>query len=165
MGDDLSLPERNSVRTPMQWDDEENAGFSTASREHLIRPVVSEGPFSFQAVNAAEQRDRPGSLLDHVQRLVRVRRACPEVGWGACTVVETKETSVLALRYEWAGNRVVVLHNLADKPVQVALNGGDVETLRPLMSSDGDRAARDPGAPVPLGPFGFVWFRADGERR
>src|ERR671913_1725629 len=71
MGDDLSLPERNSVRTPMQWADEENAGFSKADADRLVRPVVSEGPFSYRAVNVAMQRAQPGSLMDELQRLIR----------------------------------------------------------------------------------------------
>ena len=53
MGDDLSLPERNSVRTPMQWSDEPNAGFSTASAERLVRPVVSEGPVRLSAASTS----------------------------------------------------------------------------------------------------------------
>ncbi len=38
MGDDLSLPERNSVRTPMQWSDEPNGGFSTAPPDRSSDP-------------------------------------------------------------------------------------------------------------------------------
>src|SRR3954471_7628358 len=45
MGDDLSLAERASVRTPMQWSDEENGGFSTAPREKLFYQVLSGGDF------------------------------------------------------------------------------------------------------------------------
>jgi maltose alpha-D-glucosyltransferase/alpha-amylase len=90
MGEDLSQPERNSVRTPMQWDDEPpNAGFSTAPRERLVRPVISGGPFGFEAgVNVMAQRDAPGSLMEHVQLLIRTRRACPEIGWGECRVLD-----------------------------------------------------------------------------
>ena len=56
MGDDLSQPERNSVRTPMQWSDEQNAGFSTAPPDALIRPVVSSGPFDYRKINVATSR-------------------------------------------------------------------------------------------------------------
>src|SRR5262245_64874004 len=54
MGDDLSLPERNCARTPMQWSTEPNAGFSRASK--LPLPVISTGPYGYERVNAAEQR-------------------------------------------------------------------------------------------------------------
>src|SRR5581483_10898555 len=43
MGEDLSLPERNSIRTPMQWADAKNGGFSTAAAERLVLPPIRGG--------------------------------------------------------------------------------------------------------------------------
>src|SRR5689334_4146126 len=63
MGDNLSLPERNAIRTPMQWDETANAGFSTAPRAKLVRPVVSNGQYRYRSVNVAAQRRDPKSLL------------------------------------------------------------------------------------------------------
>jgi maltose alpha-D-glucosyltransferase / alpha-amylase len=165
MGEDLSLPERNSVRTPMQWADEPNAGFSTGPAERLVRPVVSGGAFDYRRVNVAAQRDLDGALMSTLQRLVRTRRACPEVGWGRCEVIETGETSVLALRYDWQGETVLILHNLADGAVevQVALEG--IGRLRPLFCDQDDRAMRKASDPISLNPYGYRWFRAQGERR
>jgi maltose alpha-D-glucosyltransferase / alpha-amylase len=165
MGEDLSLPERNSVRTPMQWADELNAGFSTGPAERLVRPVVSGGAFDYRRVNVAAQRDLDGALMSTLQRLVRTRRACPEVGWGRCEVIETGETSVLALRYDWQGETVLILHNLADDAVevQVALEG--IGRLRPLFCDQDDRAMRKASDPISLNPYGYRWFRAQGERR
>ena len=60
MGEDLSLKERNTVRTPMQWSAEENGGFSTAPPEQQIRPIVHEGGFAYEHVNVAAQRRDPG---------------------------------------------------------------------------------------------------------
>jgi len=65
MGDDLSLEERNPVRTPMQLSDRRNAGFSEAPPGRLVRPVVSSGPFGYRKVNIAAQRDVPGSMMKH----------------------------------------------------------------------------------------------------
>src|SRR5688572_27661987 len=62
MGDDLSLKERDAVRTPMQWSDAPQAGFSTAAK--LVHPVVSKGPFSYEQLNVEAQRRDPGSLLN-----------------------------------------------------------------------------------------------------
>jgi maltose alpha-D-glucosyltransferase/alpha-amylase len=165
MGDDLSLKERNSVRTPMQWADEPNAGFSTAPAERLTRPVVSEGRFDYRRVNVVEQHDRDGSLMSTVQRLVRTRRACPEIGWGACRVLETGETNVLALRYDWRGETVLLLHNLADEDASVQVPSDGVSRWRPLFCNRGDRGMHDASAPIPLDAYGYRWFRAEGERR
>jgi maltose alpha-D-glucosyltransferase/alpha-amylase len=165
MGDDLSLPERNSVRTPMQWADEPNAGFSTAPPKQLVRPVVSRGAFRSRDVNVAAQRDLDGTVMHTVQRLVRTRRSCPEVGWGTCRVIETDETSVLALRYDWRGQTLLILHNLADTNAEVKIELDGAERLKPLFCNRDERVFLDPGKPIPLDPYGFRWFRADGERR
>ena len=165
MGDDLSLPERNSVRTPMQWSDDPNAGFSTASSERLVRPVVSKGRFGYPRVNVASQHDLDGALMQSVQRLVRVRRSCPEVGWGEHRILETPESGVLALRYDWRGETVVILHNLASRPAEVILADDGLRSLRPLFCNSDDRATIDATAPIRLDGYGYRWFRAHGERR
>jgi maltose alpha-D-glucosyltransferase/alpha-amylase len=165
MGDDLSLPERNSVRTPMQWSDETNGGFSTAPPDTLVRPVVSEGAFGYRRVNVAAQRDLPGSLMEDLQRLVRVRRACPEVGWGTCTVLPSDETSVLALRYDWEGDSLIILHNLSNRETETTLPVDDLHRLRPLFGSREDRDMRDARGPIALDGYGYQWLRARGERR
>ena len=165
MGEDLSLKERNSVRTPMQWADEPNAGFSTGPAERLVRPVVSKGAFDYRRINVAAQRDLDGSLMSTLQRLVRTRRACPEVGWGRCQVVEIGETSVLALRYDWQGETILILHNLADQAVDVKVPLEGISRLRPLFCDQDDRAMRNASDPISLNPYGYRWFRAQGERR
>ncbi len=166
MGDDLSLDERNAVRTPMQWSNKPNAGFSVAEPERLVRPVVSEGRFAYRDVNIAAQRDLSDSLMEHMQRLIRVRRSCPEVGWGEWQVLDAGGASVLALSYAWRGATVVTLHNLADAEVEASLPARKLPPqLTPLLCDDGDRAQRPTAEPITLGPYGFRWFRADGERR
>ena len=62
MGEDLSLPERNAIRTPMQWSDAPNGGFSTARRKRdLRRPVISGGEFGYETVNVEDQQRDPAT--------------------------------------------------------------------------------------------------------
>src|SRR5438034_6072499 len=82
MGDDLSLPEREGVRTPMQWSGSENGGFSAAPSGKLVRPVVREGAYGYEHVNVAVERRDPHSLLNRVERIIRTRKECEEFGWG-----------------------------------------------------------------------------------
>ena len=97
MGDDLSLEGRDSVRTPMQWSDNPNGGFSTADADALTRPVISEGEYGYQQVNVSfEQRD-PTSFLNWMEHLVRTRRQCPEFGTGKWRILETGEPAVLPM--------------------------------------------------------------------
>jgi hypothetical protein len=57
MGDDLSLPDRNGVRTPMQWDDGPGAGFSSAERTYA--PLLSDGHAAPDARQRRRRRARP----------------------------------------------------------------------------------------------------------
>jgi maltose alpha-D-glucosyltransferase / alpha-amylase len=61
MGEDLSQEERNSVRTPMQWTADSNAGFSVADPARLFRPVIKKGPYSYRKVNVQALRRDPRS--------------------------------------------------------------------------------------------------------
>jgi maltose alpha-D-glucosyltransferase / alpha-amylase len=67
MGDDLSLPERNCARTPMQWSNERHGGFTKSEKPHI--PVISGGPYGFEHINAAIQRRHPDSLLNWTERI------------------------------------------------------------------------------------------------
>jgi maltose alpha-D-glucosyltransferase / alpha-amylase len=111
MGDDQALPERQAVRTPMQWTADPHGGFSTA--EKTVLPAVSEGPFGYHRVNVAEQRRAPGSLLNCTERLIRQRKECPEFGWGDAQIVRTGSPHVLAVITTWRHNAVVAVHNFA----------------------------------------------------
>ncbi len=119
MGDDLSLEERNAIRTPMQWSTEDNAGFSTAAPGRLVRPVISAGEFGYRRVNVAEQRRDADSLLGWFERMLRTLRECPEVGQGNCTVLRVEPSSVLAHRFDAPQGVLLFLHNLGEADVSV----------------------------------------------
>ena len=105
MGENLEIPGRQSVRAPMQWSSERHGGFSTArTRRRALRPVPG-GEAGPQRVNAAAQRRDDGSLLNWMERLIRRRRECAELGWGRCTLLDTGRAAVLAHRSDWEGAR------------------------------------------------------------
>ncbi len=81
MGEDLSLPGRSSVRTPMQWSSEKNGGFSSAPAEQLVHPVISGGEFGYEKINVETARQQPGSLLNWIGQLIRIRKQCPEISF------------------------------------------------------------------------------------
>lgn len=162
MGDDLSLDERDAVRTPMQWADEPNAGFSTAKT--LVHPVISEGVWSYEHVNVAAQRRDPQSLLNWTARMIRLRKECPEIGWGKCTVLETGLPHVLALRYDWRNNSVIVIHNFDDRPHEVSIDPGvdGSERLSDLLSEEELEADDDGTHKIALDALGYRWYRVGG---
>jgi maltose alpha-D-glucosyltransferase/alpha-amylase len=113
MGDDLSLPERESIRTPMQWSAEPNGGFSWAPPQRLIRPVIDEGEYRYERINVAAQRLESESLLNWIERAIRMRKECPEFGWGTLRFLKTDHPAVLAHALTWRGRRVVAVHNFS----------------------------------------------------
>src|SRR5579862_4019571 len=164
MGDDLSLPERNCARTPMQWSTEANGGFSAARK--LVRPVISEGPWSFQHVNVAQQRRDPNSFLNWTERMIRMRKEMPEIGFGEIHFLDVKSISVLAIRYDWRNNSVVMMHNLSNQPLEVRFKVG-VEPqfgrqLVNVLSEDHSEADKNNRHTVSLEPYGYRWYRVGG---
>src|SRR4051812_17496642 len=93
MGDNLDLPERNCARTPMQWSGEPNGGFTKSKRPN--KPVIDKGPYGYQRINAAVQRRHPESMLNWTERVIRMRKEVPEIGWGDFEVLKVRDPAVL----------------------------------------------------------------------
>ncbi len=140
MGENLAIEGRFSVRSPMQWSDEANAGFSTvAEAERLCRPVVDDERFGPAAVNVARQRREDDSLLNWFERLIRRRRECPEIGFGTLEVLDAGAASVLAHRCDWDGSTLVAVHELGGESATVTIaldRPEDADALVDLFSSD-----------------------------
>lgn len=99
MGDNLSLKERLSVRTPMQWTGEKNAGFTTADTS--FRPVIDNGEYGFEKLNVAAQTRDPSSLLNWNSRMIKLHKLCPEIGLGNYTILNSGSPDVLTIRYDY----------------------------------------------------------------
>ncbi len=164
MGDDLSLKERNSTRTPMQWSSEKNGGFSTAAPEKLVRPVITTGEYGYKQLNVVAQRRDPMSLLNWMERAIRTRKDCPEFGWGKWQLIETENKSVFAHRCEWNKSVVVAIHNLADEACTVKLDLGesDAEYLIDLLSDRQYQPIVGSSYTVELQGYGYRWLRVGG---
>jgi trehalose synthase len=168
MGENLEVPGRLSVRTPMQWSSEANGGFSKARLSRLPRRLPS-GRYGPLAVNVADQRRDNDSLLNWMERLIRRRRETPEIGWGAVQLLRTSKPSVLAHRCDWAGSAFVAVHNLADAPVETRVRLGDVggyDRRHDLLDIDLPVQALDgPSLDLKLDGYGYTWLRLQSSER
>jgi maltose alpha-D-glucosyltransferase / alpha-amylase len=164
MGDNLRLPERQCARTPMQWSTEPNAGFSKKFK--IILPVIDSGPYGYAEVNAAQQRRDPQSMLNWMERIIRMRKEVPEVGWGDFQILTTRDPTVLAMRYDWRNNSVLFLHNLADRPRETSFSAGLGDSrdraLINLLSTNHSHADASGHHKVVLEPYGYRWYRVGG---
>ena len=163
MAENLDVEDRLAVRTPMQWTAGPTAGFSTAPPDALCRPLPSDERFAPAAVNVEAQRTDPDSLLNWFERLIRLRKELPEIGWGDCTVLDAGTSAVLALRHEWNDRVLVTVHNLAGRAVVARLDGdavGPGSELRDLLQADSVVRLRGGRLRVSLPAYDQRWFRA-----
>jgi maltose alpha-D-glucosyltransferase / alpha-amylase len=166
LGDNLSLPERECARTPMQWSSDPHGGFTTGKRPVL--PVISDPIYGYQRVSVEGQRRDPQSLLNWMERKIRMRRECPEISWGDWKILKTDQPGVLVMRYEWDDHTLVTLHNFTAKPCAVVLDraavGGDTGTgeLVDLLATNDSRADENGRYVVELQPYDYRWLRAGG---
>ena len=156
MAENLAIEGRYSVRAPMQWSAEPQAGFTTAKEP--IRPVVDEGPFGYGDVNVTHQRRDPESLLNWMERLIRRRRECPELGWGESVRLDPGDAAVFAQRSDWEGSTVVAVHNLAGRDAQARLELEGEGVLVDLFH-DEEHELDGGAATVGLDAYGAHWFR------
>jgi maltose alpha-D-glucosyltransferase/alpha-amylase len=159
MGEDLSQPGRNAIRTPMQWSAKPNGGFSAA--KDLVRPVISGGAFGYEKVNVTTQRQDQNSLLGWFERMIRTLRESPEVGAGGCKAVDQKlPAGVLAHRADGAAGSMLFLHNLGTDDVRVDLSALAADADNPNQVF-GDQAYEPVGRldALDLSGYGYRWIR------
>jgi len=161
MGENLALPGRDSIRTPMQWDGTRSAGFSSAAPERLVQPLPTRGAFGPKRVNVRDQSRNVDSLLRWFEQLIRVLRECPEIGLGTPTVVGVPAPrSVLVHRFDAGEGSILLVHNLADRAVTLDLRA--VPSGPETYEVFGDAAYEPLGrrlTALPLNGWGYRWIR------
>ncbi len=90
-------------------------GFLVAKPDALVRPVISEGEFSYHKVNVALQRHDEDSLLSWLESAIHNRNQYPEIGYGDCEILDVGDERVFAHRFCWESGEFAALHNFADK--------------------------------------------------
>jgi trehalose synthase len=157
MAENLAIEGRYSVRAPMQWSAEPHAGFTTAEGEPC-RPLVEDGPFGFSEVNVTSQRRDPHSLLNWMERLIRRRRECPELGWGTWSLLNTGDSAVFAQRSDWEDSTIVAVHNFAGRDARAHLVIEGEGALVDLFQHD-EHELDGGEVELDLPPYGAAWFR------
>ena len=133
-----------------------------------VLPVISDPIYGYQRVNVEAQRRDPQSLLNWMERKIRMRKECPEISWGDWKILPTDQPGVLVMCYEWNQRTLVTLHNFTSKPRAVVLDGkavgaqagaGKLVDLLALNDSQADESGR---YLVELQPYDYRWLRVGG---
>jgi maltose alpha-D-glucosyltransferase / alpha-amylase len=160
MGDDLTLGDRDSVRTPMQWNAGGNGGFSTADKGRLFLPVISTGPFSTAVVNVEEQIGNPHSLLWWMRQALAARRDSAALTHGDTEILPNGNRHTLAFVRKSPQEDVLVVANLSRyaQPLQLALTTYAGYTPVEVFGRVEFPVIGTAPYQVTLAPYGFYWF-------
>lgn len=163
MAENLDVPGRLAVRTPMQWTAGENGGFSGAKKRRLTRPLP-DGLYGPERINAADQRHDHQSFWWFMRNLIYTYRQQPEIGWSTAEVLDQPHPAVLAhVCREKSGWAMVALHNFGADSCIVPLRLKDVPTgctLVDLLDGLTEHKLDSEGRiDVGLDGYGYRWLR------
>ena len=113
MGDNVWLGDRNSMRTPMQWNADRNAGFSRANPQSLYLPVIIDPEYHYELVNVDAQLGQPSSLLRWMRHMIAARRRYRVFGRGSLRMLNPENHHVIAFVREDSETAVLVVANLS----------------------------------------------------
>lgn len=158
MGDDLSLEGRNSVRTPMQWADAENGGFSSAPADKLSRPMIREGDYGYSQVNVTYQQRDPNALINWIERIIRMRKQCISFGRGEWELIDTDSPCIFSHCCYLSDRAMLAVHNLSDQPCTATLQTQHLSNLVEVFSNHPYDPPSEHSLSIPLTPYGYRWF-------
>jgi maltose alpha-D-glucosyltransferase/alpha-amylase len=160
MGDNVFLADRDGVRTPMQWSNDRNAGFSRANPQSLYLPVVVDPQFHYETVNVEAQQANPNSLLWFVRNMIRLRQRHPVFGRGTTEFLSPDNEQVIAYLRDDANETMLIVANLTRHTQFVELDlsrfAGQTPTEM-LGRTEAPTIGRTPYL-LSIGPYGFYWF-------
>ncbi|HEY6532419.1 MAG TPA: maltose alpha-D-glucosyltransferase [Acidimicrobiales bacterium] len=166
MGDNVYLGDRDSVRTPMQWSPDRNAGFSTANPQRLFLPVIIDPEYHYETVNVEAQDQNPNSLLWWMRRLIALRAQHRVFGRGDIEFLYPENGKVLAFVRRDGESTVLVVANLSRFATAVTLDLHEFRGQVPVELFGATEFAPIHEGPyqLTLGPHGFYWFALESQR-
>ena len=160
MGDNIYLGDRNSVRTPMQWNGDRNAGFSTATPARLYSPVIMDPVWGYEAINVESQQGDPSSLLNWMRNMIALRKLFRVFGRGTIEFLDPPNRKVLAYLRQFEGEQILCVANLSRFAQPVDLDLSKLEGAVPVemlgyveFPTVGRHLYR-----LTLAPYSFLWL-------
>jgi maltose alpha-D-glucosyltransferase / alpha-amylase len=163
MGENLDVPGRYAVRTPMQWTMFNGGGFSTARPECYVRPMPN-GEYGYKRVNVGTQRSIPGALLNWMAGLIRTRRECSEIGIGTSRLIDVGTDAVLGIRHDTDDSSVIVINNLSNEKHKITLGLTKLECsmITELLCDCPYEPLENTGGGMTISEYGYRWLRIGG---
>jgi maltose alpha-D-glucosyltransferase / alpha-amylase len=163
MGDNVSLADRGGLRTPMQWNDKLNAGFSQAGPTRLYAPVIDNPATGYQRINVEAQLHDQYSLLSWLKKIIAMRKTVPAFAHGILEMLPSANPQVLTYLRQYGDENVIVIGNLSGQEQRVELDLRRFAQTVPLDLLSG--ATLSPTGEQPyvltIDPYGFCWLRLE----
>ncbi len=113
MGDNISLYDRNGVRTPMQWDDSSSAGFSKAPAQSVYLPIIDDDTYGAKQVNVKSQQKNPYSLWHAVRNMIHTRKQYLAFGRGDFQWIDCYNEAIAAYTRSYENQTIYVFNNMS----------------------------------------------------
>lgn len=104
----LRYKSRDNARTPMQWDDSENAGFTSGTPWIMVNP-------NYREINAAQQQRDPDSVLAYYKKLIRLRKENDNIVYGAYDLLEPESQSLYVYTRTLEEKKLLVVCNFTSR--------------------------------------------------
>jgi maltose alpha-D-glucosyltransferase/alpha-amylase len=155
MGDNIDLPDRNGVRTPMQWDDSINAGFTTG------KPFMEfvKGELGYRNVNVASQFADKNSLFHSISRMINIRKSHRAFGRGSMQWVETDNPAVAVYAREYEDESLLILNNLSDSLQMISFPSEYRGEYIDLLSN----VKHTIESTLVMQPYSYLWLKEHGK--
>jgi maltose alpha-D-glucosyltransferase/alpha-amylase len=160
MGDDVTRPDRDGVRSPMQWSGERNAGFSTAEPERLYSQPITDAVYGYGAINVASQRKDSSSLYHWMRNMIRLRKQFRVFGRGSMEFLPCATKPILAYVRRWEEDVILCVANLSRSAQPAELDLSAFAGMTPIEMLGFTAFPRIGEGPyfLSLGGYGFYWF-------
>jgi maltose alpha-D-glucosyltransferase/alpha-amylase len=159
MGDNIWLPDRNGVRTPMQWDHSKNAGFSAADPANLCSPVIDKAPYDPEEINAASQLQDPNSLLNQIRKMISVRKQHRVFGFGDFEWLDCDNPHIAAYFRQYEDQCILIINNLSAETQNVSLQFEERKVrLLDILESNADIFSENGKFDLKLTPHQYLWM-------
>jgi len=163
MGDNVYLGGRAGVRTPMQWDMNINAGFSSANPQKLYLPVNTDPVYRYESVNVRMQEENPSSLLHWIKHIIAVRKRILAFGRGSMKFLHSSNSKILCFVRTLESRHVIVVANLSQFSQSAVLDLSDFKNcdVTEAFSQNRFKSIGNGDYDITLGPYGYFWFEVD----
>jgi maltose alpha-D-glucosyltransferase/alpha-amylase len=158
MGDNIWLHDRNGVRTPMQWDDSPNAGFSKAPNQSIYIPINDDDTYGCKQVNVKTQQGNPYSLWHAIRHMIQMRKAHPAFGRGDFQWIDCGNDAIAAYARSYENQIIYVVNNLSASAHAITVPLPDASRQLSDILTDEVYHIQDHRLTLELSPRQFLWL-------